>query len=557
MKKAKMLYPKVQLLAVNEPHAAKHSGGISTKGPLSYLLIRLTNPDGKSVELLMETTFLNCMRSLKNFFINNGHIPIEDNQYWLKLKSDLHKQPNKKLKLSSRPGYVDGVYLLGNGDVIGDRDLCVRLHPNANFLPSAILSSGSLEDWKKEVASLAAYSDRLMLALCVGFSGLILKWVDMESGGIHLYGISSDGKTTAIGFACTVYSNKDYIASWDVTEAGLEDLAVGRNDALLPLNELKLLNSDPVIAAQKGSKLVYSIAEGKGRVRTTKYQNEVSTWRTVVLSSGELSLAAHAENGSLTRLDGERVRVIDIPSDSGSGYKIFDRLPPGFSSFTHLAGHVNAQCQKYYGTALIPYVEGLLKWEAEAPGSLQVKIQTLVDRFLEKCGVDPDNSQEMRIARRFGVAFAAGAIARELDILNFENAEIGKAIKNCYQAYAQAQPVTETQKVDKAYQKVLAELAQAKLLDLKNGKRRHSKEEIDESVGFITVINGAKVRAIKRESLQQWIGVDVKLPDVISKFKLGGALMPGLDGDATRQVRTGADQKSRIRCYCFLADVVR
>jgi hypothetical protein len=557
MKKTKMLYPNVQLLAVNEPHASKDSGGVTTGGPKSYRLIRLTSSDGKSVELLMETTFLTCMRSLKNFFINNGHIPVEDNQYWLKLKSDLHEQPNRKLKLSPRPGYVDGVYLLGNGDVIGDRDLCVRLHPNAHFRSSSILSSGSLKDWKKEVASLAAYSDRMMLALCVSFSGLILKWVDQECGGFHFHGESTDGKTTAIVFASTVYGNKDYLASWDVTEAGLEDLAVGRNDALLPLNELKLLDSDPVIASQKGSKLVYLIAEGKGRQRAKNYQNEISTWRTVVLSSGELSLADHAEKGSLTRLDGERVRVIDLPANSGSGYKIFDRLPPGYSSSTDFAEHVKAQCQKYYGTALIPYVEGLLKWKAEAPGSLQKKIQALVDKFLKKCGVDPDNGQEMRIARRFGVAFAAGAIARELDILNFENAEIGKAIKNCYQAYAQAQPVTETQKVDKAYQKVLAELAQAKLLDLKSGKRRHSKEEIDESVGFVTVINGVKVRAIKRESLQQWIGVDVKLPDVISKFKLGGALMPGLDGDATRQVRTGADQKSRIRCYCFLAGVVR
>tara|TARA_R100000306_G_C4382649_1_gene147198 strand:- start:77627 stop:78862 length:1236 start_codon:yes stop_codon:yes gene_type:complete len=407
-----------------------------------------------------------------------------------------------------------------------------------------------------QVALLALYSDRLMLALCTAFSGLIVEWAGIESGGFHMHGTSSDGKTTATKFACTVYGDDRYLLSWDVTEAGIEEAAVGMNDALLPLNELKLLNADPVIAAQKGSKLVYLIAEGSGRYRASSYQENHSQWKTVVLSSGELSLAEHAASGLSKRFAGEAVRIIDIPSDAGSGYGILDKIPERFSSASKFAEHITEQCAQYYGTAFRPFVEGILEWLESDAGSVQTKINAYVDEFFDKCDVDRNDRQEMRVARRFGVAFAAGAIAIDLGVLDFKHSEVGKAIRSCYRSYLRDKPKTARQRIDEACSAAIDRVSKAELLDLTGSIQRYTLEDVERVHGFRTRCKGEVVYAMKPDWFQRSVGTQVKLAEVLAKLKSDHVLIPGSDGKSTRQVKTGFDDMPRMRCYCFRADTM-
>lgn len=541
----------IELLAVNDPHESIGNGGSKATSPKSYGLVRITKHNGKVEEVLMPMTLLLDIKSMKAFFINNGHAQLDDDKYWLRVRDELRNYPDVQLKLSYSPGYVGGVYLCSNGLVIGDQNQFVRLHPDANFRPSSTASSGTLKEWKENVASLALYSDRMLLALCVSFSGLIMKWANQESGGFHLHAESSVGKTTATLLASTVFGGPEYLCSWDITEAGVEEVAVGRNDALLPLNELKLLSSDPVLASQKASKLIYMIAEGKGKHRARSYQCNVNTWATVVLSSGELSLAEHAESGKMKRLNGECVRVIDLHADSQSGFGILDRLPEEFPLASGFSEHIQEQSQVYYGSALLPYVEGLLTWENGKPGSVKRRIVKHSNRFIKKCGVDKTKGQEMRVIRRFAVAYAAGAIAIELGVLDFSNSQIGQAIKKCYEAYVREKPESQSEKIDRAYQRVLDKLANAKLLKVRKGTGKHSLQDLEETEGFAIKVKGLKMIAIEREVLLQWIGNKVQLIDVISKFEQDKRLLLNSDGKRTRQVRTGVLQRPRVRCFCF------
>lgn len=541
----------IELVAVNDPHESFGNGGSKATSPKSYGLVRITKHNGKVEEVLMPMTLLLDVKRMKEFFINNGHAQLDDDQYWLRIREELRNYPDVELKHSYSPGYVGEVYLCSNGLVIGDQNQFVRLHPDANFRPSSTASSGTLKEWKENVASLALYSDRMLLALCVSFSGLIMKWANQESGGFHLHAESSVGKTTATLLASTVYGGPEYLCSWDITEAGVEEVAVGRNDSLLPLNELKLLSAVPVLASQKASKLIYMIAEGKGKHRAKSYQSNVNTWATVVLSSGELSLAEHAESGKMKRLNGECVRVIDLHADSRSGYGIFDRLPKEFPLAPDFADHIQAQSKKFFGTALFPYVEGVLNWEKEKAGSVNRRILKHVNNFIKNCGADKTKGQEMRIIRRFAVAYAAGAIAIELGVLDFSNSQIGQAIKKCYEAYVREKPESQSDKIDKAYQRVLNKLANAKLLKVREGTGRHSLQDLEEIEGFAIKVKGLKMIAIEREVLLQWIGNKVQLIDVISKFEQDKRLLLNSDGKRTRQVRTGVDQRPRVRCFCF------
>jgi len=58
--------------------------------------------------------------------------------------------------------------------------------------------SGTLEQWQKNVVEQCKGNPRLIFAVCVAFAGPLLRFANMESGGFHMFGASSKGKTTAL-----------------------------------------------------------------------------------------------------------------------------------------------------------------------------------------------------------------------------------------------------------------------------------------------------------------------------------------------------------------------
>jgi putative DNA primase/helicase len=58
--------------------------------------------------------------------------------------------------------------------------------------------SGTLEEWKKNVAARAAGNPRLIFSLSAGFVGPIVDLLDEGSVGFNLVGPSSIGKTAAL-----------------------------------------------------------------------------------------------------------------------------------------------------------------------------------------------------------------------------------------------------------------------------------------------------------------------------------------------------------------------
>jgi hypothetical protein len=98
----------------------------------------------------------------------------------------------------------------------------------------------------------------------------------------------------------------------------------------LILDELKLLDPDKRQAAQLASEAAYSIANGTIKARSAGWTGQIPVdarhFRTLIVSSGEISLGEHARAGRMNRLDGEAVRLIDIPVPK-CATGILDRLP--------------------------------------------------------------------------------------------------------------------------------------------------------------------------------------------------------------------------------------
>ena len=77
----------------------------------------------------------------------------------------------------------------------------------------------------------------------VAFAGPLLHMLDHESGGFHLYGDSSGGKTTHLQVAASIYGGPRLVRSWRSTDNALESIAAAHSDGLLVLGEIGMFDT--------------------------------------------------------------------------------------------------------------------------------------------------------------------------------------------------------------------------------------------------------------------------------------------------------------------------
>ena len=100
---------------------------------------------------------------------------------------------------------------------------------------------GTLGEWQEYVGRFCVGNSRLLLSVATAMAAPLLYLAGAESGGLHLVGGSSLGKTTALvvaGSVCGGGGVRGYILQWRATANGLEGVAAAHCDALLCLDEL-------------------------------------------------------------------------------------------------------------------------------------------------------------------------------------------------------------------------------------------------------------------------------------------------------------------------------
>ena len=188
---------------------------------------------------------------------------------------------------------------------------------------------GTIDEWREGAAKLAGGHLLLMLAISTALAGTLAHLAGYEGGGVHFYGPSSIGKTTALRLAASVWGRGDtpgFIRDWRATANGLEGAAAGASDTALILDELGQAEARDLAAA------LYMLANGGGKARAHRDGSlrEPSTWRVLTLSSGESRLTAKLmeDRGRKPRA-GQLVRMLDIPADRGLGFGVFDFVGAG------------------------------------------------------------------------------------------------------------------------------------------------------------------------------------------------------------------------------------
>lgn len=340
-------------------------------------------------------------------------------------------RPTEKARCVSHLGWSSQAFVLPRQTITLGNDGERVLYQSDAYATDPYRVGGTLDGWQSSVAALAAGNSRLVFAISAALAGPLLKLVETESGGFHFRGGSSIGKTTALQVAGSLWGGRDFIRSWRATSNGLESIAAMHCDTVLLLDEMGQCDSREV------GQSAYMLANGQGKTRAGRNgeARRALRWRTLFLSTGEISLADKmAEDGRGGRAAaGQEVRVTDIPADAGAGLGIFEDLH-GFPSADEFARHLEAAVSEHFGHASLAFLNALVRGRDEVPG----EVKNIQQQFIEAHCPPFADGQVRRVLARFGLVAAAGELATQFGIVRWQPLEAARAAAKCFSDWLEA-----------------------------------------------------------------------------------------------------------------------
>ncbi|WP_027950827.1 DUF927 domain-containing protein [Haliea salexigens] len=307
-------------------------------------------------------------------------------------------------------------YVLPHTVISSDETLPVAFQPE-RFSPSAdsLHANGSLKQWQAQVAHYCIGSPILQFGVCLALTPPLLRFAEMDSFGVHLYGASSQGKTTALQVASSVWGNgadpaasaHSSIQRWNTTANALEGLAAAHNDGLMALDEMGTYTGSDFGA------VVYNLMGGQGKARMNDHagMRNMRTWRLIALSTGEISIKAKVEEYGATVKAGQINRFLDIPV-SGRIIQPSHGVPPA-----KLADLLKEAAGRCHGTLGPAFVEKLIHSAPDAPALQQRVKQLTADYTAQLHGTVQLEPHQVRGLRRFGLICTAAHLANEFQLL--------------------------------------------------------------------------------------------------------------------------------------------
>lgn len=283
--------------------------------------------------------------------------------------------------------------------------------------------------WRERIGRLCAGNSRLMFAVACAFAGPLLRPASLESGGFHLRGDSSSGKTTALRVAASVNGGPSYMQRWRTTDNALEATAAQHCDALLILDELAQ------VEGKVAGECAYMLANEQSKARATRggAPRARLTWRLLFLSAGELGLADHMAEGQKRARTGQEVRMADIPADAGAGMGAFECIH-GQASPAAFAAHLGREVQACHGAPGRAFIE----WACTHWGTLARRLRDGVQTLAGQWAPPGASGQVQRVAARFALVAMAGELATEAGLTGWEPSESEWAARACFDAWLAA-----------------------------------------------------------------------------------------------------------------------
>lgn len=440
-------------------------------------------------------------------------------------------------------GWHESVYITPSRPIGNTEEMVV--FQNRHATDSELSISGSVDNWREHIGSLAVGNSRLVFALSVAFAAPLLHLVGEDSGGFHLRGSSSTGKTTALKVAASVWGNPStYTRLWRATANGLEGLAALHNDGLLILDELSQI--DP----REAGEAAYLLANGQGKTRASRsgIARAASTWRLMVLSSGEESLKALMDRAGKRVNAGQEIRLADIEADAGAHLGLFEELH-GHSKPATFSQALKEAAKRYHGAVGISWLEHVVRNQDQIRQTFPDQIRT----FVEKVVPEHAAGQVVRVARRFALLAFAGELATRHGLTGWMTGDATNAAEVCFSAWLDAFGDTGTRE-ERAILNQVRKFFELHGASRFEGLHGGDEQRVPNRAGFFrNGADGKREYLIMKEVYESEIcqGYDTK---TVTKVLLShNWITPGNDGKSTQKPRIPG--LGTPRCHVFNANM--
>lgn len=442
--------------------------------------------------------------------------------------------------ITNKTGWHEGSYVTSH-KTYGDQS--IRFGSWEVPIDAATEIVGKLAAWQGSVGAKCEGNSRLTLALAAAFCAPLIRLLETaESGGVHIYGSSSEGKTTSAKVAISVTGEK-VVQTWNQTINALEGTAEAHSDSLMVLDELHQC-SDP----KKAGAIIYQLAneEGKGRGKPEGGVRKTKNWKISYLSTGEKSVPEFLKAYGVTIKAGQEVRMPSIPaSPYGAPFGCFETIH-GAKSPEQFALDLEAACAANRGVAGDAFLSRLV---VEAPSEeFRTRMVQRIEEITEELIVGIENNAVKRIARkRFALYQCAIELAINYGIVPFSKKSAAKSIKKCFQEWLNDRGGDGSRDVKEAVANFL-QVIERNLLTNRVYDPCNSDRALVNVLGYwIRSESGEGELCIPLATFESEFCKEVKKEALIKELQRLEILFPGTDGKSTLQRRPEPGSKTRKR----------
>jgi putative DNA primase/helicase len=363
---------------------------------------------------------LGCNAKLVREYLDHEHLKFSHRKtpddFWTSVKVIGWEPVGQRFVLPNEIiGTQNGVWFSGNPNIV----------PYKKY--------GTFDDWNTTIAERCEGNSYLMLALSCAFAGPLLEPLNIPGLGLHYFGDSTIGKSTALVVAASPWGSPKYMIPWRTTLNGLEIQAENHSSTLLVVDESHQVDAKNLDAA------VYMLLNGmaKARMNRDTSARDIPRWVACVLSSGERSIETHQTTAKIEHKVGQTVRIIDVPVINGR-HGIFEDIH-GANNGAEFSDALRAAAAATYGHVGPLFIERLI---ANYSGlGLSVRLANTLKEF----GNDL-SAQDARVARSFAVAALAGELAIEWGILPWKRNSALIAAVEIFKHWQATQPKSNRSK---------------------------------------------------------------------------------------------------------------
>jgi uncharacterized protein (DUF927 family) len=209
---------------------------------------------------------------IKNKLADRGYEWPRDAKLSSDILAALNKSPLKREFIAVRaPGWYGPAYVIPGqafGAGASKPEVFINDRDSDAHVGAFVVGRGSLRDWQQFVAKPSGKSSRLRLSIAAALAAPFLRPLNMDSFGINWFSNTSDGKTACLVVAVSVAGlvGNEGLPCWADSTPGMEDLARGHRDNVMPLDESA--DGEYQLSLAKKSRMIAFLIEKKSSSQT-------------------------------------------------------------------------------------------------------------------------------------------------------------------------------------------------------------------------------------------------------------------------------------------------